>query len=129
MGPKDVKVGRSVSEAVWRITFHVSVQVLNNLERHSALLRNDLEMFMIHLFNRILLIYISNILFNKCTVIESTVTAMKPSNVKSKQCKVQFVLFLHVIPDRLMMMRSDLCVEHWLLSDSFFIFFCKPKSH
>ncbi len=29
----------------------------------------------------------------------------------------QFVLFLHVIPDRLMMIRSDLCVEHWLLSD------------
>ncbi len=26
----------------------------------------------------------------------------------------QFVLFLHVIPDRLMMIRSDLCVEHWL---------------
>ncbi len=24
----------------------------------------------------------------------------------------QFVLFLHVIPDRLMMIRSDLCVEH-----------------
>ncbi len=34
----------------------------------------------------------------------------------------QFVLFLHVIPDRLMMIRSDLCVEHWLLSD-------KKKSH
>ncbi len=30
----------------------------------------------------------------------------------------QFVLFLHVIPDRLMMMMiSDLCVEHWLLSN------------
>ncbi len=29
----------------------------------------------------------------------------------------QFVLFLHVTPDRLMMIRSDLCVEHWLLSD------------
>ncbi len=29
----------------------------------------------------------------------------------------QFVLFLHVIPDRLMMMRSDLCVEHWMLTD------------
>ncbi len=34
-------------------------------------------------------------------------------------------LFLHVIPDRLMMIRSDLCVEHWLLSDSL----CKQKSH
>ncbi len=28
----------------------------------------------------------------------------------------QFVVFLHVIPDRLMI-RSDLCVEHWLFSD------------
>ncbi len=37
----------------------------------------------------------------------------------------QFVLFLHVSPDRLMMIRSDLCVEHWLLSDSL----CKQKSH
>ncbi len=37
----------------------------------------------------------------------------------------QFVLFLHVIPDRLMMIRSDLCVEHWLLSGSL----CKQKSH
>ncbi len=40
-------------------------------------------------------------------------------------CLSQFVLFLHVIPDRLMMIRSDLCVEHWLLSDSL----CKHKSH
>ncbi len=31
MGQKDVKVERSVSEAVWTITFHVSVQVLNKL--------------------------------------------------------------------------------------------------
>ncbi len=37
----------------------------------------------------------------------------------------QFVLFLRVIPDRLMMIRSDLCVEHRLLSDSL----CKQKSH
>ncbi len=34
----------------------------------------------------------------------------------------QFVLFLHIIPD---MMRSDLCVEHWLLSDSL----SKQKTH
>ncbi len=37
----------------------------------------------------------------------------------------QFVLFLHVIPERLMMIRSDLCVEHRLMSDSL----CKQKSH
>ncbi len=37
----------------------------------------------------------------------------------------RFVLFLHVFPDRLMMIRSDLCVEHWLLSDSL----CKQKSY
>lgn len=30
----------------------------------------------------------------------------------------QFVLFFHVTPDRRMMIRSHLCVEHWLLSDS-----------
>ncbi len=29
----------------------------------------------------------------------------------------QFVLFLHNTPDRLMMIRSHLCVEHWLFSD------------
>ncbi len=38
---------------------------------------------------------------------------------------VCLVLFLHVIPDRLMMIRSDLCVGHWLLSDSL----CKQQSH
>ncbi len=39
----------------------------------------------------------------------------------------QFVLFLPVIPDRLDydQIRSDLCVEHWLLSDSL----CIQKSH
>ncbi len=37
----------------------------------------------------------------------------------------QFVRFLHVTPDRLMMIRSDLCVEHWLLLESL----CKQKSH
>ncbi len=30
----------------------------------------------------------------------------------------QFVLFLHVIQTDWMMMRSGLCVEHWLMSDS-----------
>ncbi len=37
----------------------------------------------------------------------------------------QFVAFLHVIQTDWMMMRSGLCVEHWLMSDSL----CKQKSH
>ncbi len=39
----------------------------------------------------------------------------------------QFVPFIYVIPDRLDddQIRSDLCVDHWQLSDSL----CKQKSH